>query len=99
MKAVLIQDVQNEIYEDVAEFLKVMAHPVRLKIIQEVSKHRKLNVKQLTEILDIPQSTTSQHLTKMKNIVLRRKRKGIEMYYYITNEKAEQVLTLLTCTE
>ncbi len=39
-----------------------MAHPMRLKLISELSKHKTLNVTQMTEILNIPQSTVSPTL-------------------------------------
>ncbi|AIY72903.1 bacterial regulatory, arsR family protein (plasmid) [Bacillus cereus] len=60
--------------------MKVIAHPVRLKLICELSKHNILNVTQLTEFLDIPQSTVSQHLSKMRGEILRGDRKGLEVY-------------------
>ena len=43
-----------------------MAHPIRLQIVNELSTRKTCNVTQLTELLNIPQSTVSQHLSKMK---------------------------------
>ncbi len=43
-----------EIPEDDVDVLKVMAHPVRLKIVNEFMHHKMCNVTQLTEILRIP---------------------------------------------
>lgn len=55
----------NEMYkipEADVELLKIMAHPVRLQIVKEL-EHRKIcNVTQLTELLDVPQSTVSSAL-------------------------------------
>ncbi|MED2282422.1 metalloregulator ArsR/SmtB family transcription factor [Bacillus thuringiensis] len=88
----------NEMYkipEADVELLKIMAHPVRLQIVKEL-EHRKIcNVTQLTELLDIPQSTVSQHLSKMRGKILRSERKGLEMYYYIVNSKACQIVSVL----
>lgn len=42
-----------EIQENV-DTIKVMAHPVRLKILYELYKNKTLNVTQLTETLNIP---------------------------------------------
>ncbi|HHB2044513.1 TPA: ArsR/SmtB family transcription factor [Bacillus cereus] len=88
----------NEMYkipEADVELLKIMAHPVRLQIVKEL-EHRKIcNVTQLTELLDIPQSTVSQHLSKMRGKILRSERRGLEMYYHIVNSKACQIVSVL----
>ena len=64
-------------------------------MINELSKHKTLNVTQMTEILNIPQSTVSQHLSKMRGKVLRGNRQGLEIYYSIENQKAEEIMGLL----
>lgn len=89
------QHVENTILEEDVELLKLMAHPMRLKLINELSKHKTLNVTQMTEILNIPQSTVSQHLSKMRGKVLRGNRQGLEIYYSIENQKAEDIMGLL----
>ncbi|PGB77436.1 transcriptional regulator [Bacillus wiedmannii] len=89
------QHVENMILEEDVELLKVMAHPMRLKLISELSKHKTLNVTQMTNILNIPQSTVSQHLSKMKGKVLKGNRQGLEIYYSIKNQKAEEIMGLL----
>ncbi|AGG05492.1 MULTISPECIES: ArsR/SmtB family transcription factor [Bacillus] len=88
-------NVENTILEEDVELLKVMAHPMRLKLISELSKHKTLNVTQMTEILNIPQSTVSQHLSKMRGKVLKGNRQGLEIYYSIKNPKAEEIMGLL----
>ncbi|PGO25853.1 transcriptional regulator [Bacillus cereus] len=89
------QHVEDMILEEDVELLKVMAHPMRLKLISELSKHKTLNVTQMTDILNIPQSTVSQHLSKMKGKVLKGNRQGLEIYYSIKNSKAEEIMGLL----
>ncbi|PFM61744.1 transcriptional regulator [Bacillus cereus] len=89
------QQVDNTILEEDVELLKVMAHPMRLKLISALSKHKTLNVTQITEILNIPQSTVSQHLSKMRGKVLKGDRRGLEIYYSIKNPKAEEIMGLL----
>ncbi|MDP7988460.1 metalloregulator ArsR/SmtB family transcription factor [Bacillus sp. MHSD_36] len=88
------RDLANIREEDV-DVLKVMAHPVRLKIVNELMHHKLCNVTQLTEILGLPQSTVSQHLSKLRGTVLRAERRGLEMYYYIDNIKARQIVGIL----
>ena len=85
------QHVENTILEEDVELLKLMAHPMRLKMINELSKHKTLNVTQMTEILNIPQSTVSQHLSKMRGKVLRGNRQGLEIYYSIENQKLKKL--------
>lgn len=81
--------------EEDVELLKLMAHPVRLQIVNELIHHKNCNVTQLMEILKIPQSTVSQHLSKMRGKVLRAERKGLEMYYRIDNCKASEIVRVL----
>ncbi|MGQ0514684.1 ArsR/SmtB family transcription factor, partial [Bacillus sp. D-CC] len=66
-----------KIREEDVDVLKVMAHPVRLKIVNELMHHKLCNVTQLTEILRLPQSTVSQHLSKLRGTVLRAERRGL----------------------
>lgn len=68
---------------------------IRLKLISELSKHKTLNITQMTKILNIPQSTVSQHLSKMRGKVLKGNRQGLEIYYSIQNTKAEEIMGLL----
>lgn len=85
----------KEISEENVDLLKVMAHPVRLQIVNELMHHKKCNVTQLTEILRLPQSTVSQHLSKLRRTVLRTERRGLEVHYYIDNAKARQIVGIL----
>ncbi|EJR91867.1 hypothetical protein IKE_06349 [Bacillus cereus VD196] len=78
-----------------AEILRVMAHPMRLKILQELYKHKVLNVTQITQILKLPQSTVSQHLSRLRGKVIKGDRQGLEIYYSINNQKAEEIIVLL----
>ncbi|PEZ67064.1 transcriptional regulator [Bacillus anthracis] len=84
-----------KIREEDVDVLKVMAHPVRLKIVNELMHHKLCNVTQWTEILRLPQSTVSQHLSKLRGTVLRAERRGLEMHYYIDNAKARQIVGIL----
>ncbi|MGM2306220.1 winged helix-turn-helix transcriptional regulator [Bacillus paranthracis] len=88
-------NVQGLVSEENVELLKVMAHPVRLQIVSELAKSKTLNVTQMTEILNIPQSTVSQHLSKMRGKALKAERKGLEMYYHIENSKADKIIQIL----
>ncbi|MGF1437411.1 ArsR/SmtB family transcription factor [Bacillus thuringiensis] len=86
---------KTNITEEDVEILKIMAHPICLRIVNELSKHNTFNVSQLTKVLEIPQSSVSQHLSKMKGKVLKAERKGLEIYYSIHNNKATQIVGIL----
>ncbi|MCU4981096.1 metalloregulator ArsR/SmtB family transcription factor [Bacillus cereus] len=95
MTITVLESKKTNITEEDIEILKIMAHPIRLRIINELSKHNTFNVSQLTKILEIPQSSVSQHLSKMKGKVLKAERKGLEIYYSIRNNKATQIVGIL----
>ncbi|QWG33664.1 transcriptional regulator [Bacillus mycoides] len=60
-------------------------------IINELIQYKKCNIPHLAELLKIPQSTVFQHEGK----VLKAERKGLDMYYFITNLKASQIVGIL----
>lgn len=66
-----------------AAFLKAMAHPVRVMIIEELKKNE-LCVNEITEIAGLDISTVSKHLKLMKNEgILYDRKKGNCNYYYL----------------
>jgi ArsR family transcriptional regulator len=81
-------------YRKAAEIMKVIAHPVRLRLISLLEKGG-MNVKQLQEGAGSRQSVTSQHLNAMARAgVLGRERKGNEVHYHI---RRKEVLKVLSC--
>ncbi|MBE7106164.1 winged helix-turn-helix transcriptional regulator [Bacillus cereus] len=80
------------------EMLKTLSHPIRVEIITILMQHNTLNVSELVNKLHIPQSTVSQHLSKMKGKILRCDRRGLEVYYYISNPKIPQIIEILAST-
>ena len=95
MTTIQVSNEMSKIPEADVELLKIMAHPVRLQIVKELENRKVCNVTQLTELLEVPQSTVSQHLSKMRGKILRSERRGLEMYYYIVNSKACQIVSVL----
>lgn len=72
--------------EKTAEVLKVMAHPIRLKIIKNLIDNGPCNVGSLQEVFNIPQPTISSHLGKLKRAgVLNSDRNGTEIFYKVDN--------------
>ncbi|AAM26225.1 MULTISPECIES: ArsR/SmtB family transcription factor [Bacillus] len=95
MTIITNHEIEYKDFEENGELLKIMGHPMRLKIINELYKHKMLNGIQITKILNLPQSTVSQHLCKMKGKILKGNRKGLEIYSSINNPKVEKIIALL----
>ncbi|MPM44645.1 Transcriptional repressor PagR [bioreactor metagenome] len=83
-------------YEDVAEFLKVLAHPVRLCIVKNLLGKGSCNVTYMHSCLGMPQSTISQHLQKLKSVgIIKGERNGLEIVYEVVDERAEKIIQAL----
>jgi len=83
-------------YEQDAELLKVLAHPVRLCIVNGLLNKGKCNVSKIQECLQIPQSTVSQHLQKLKAAgIIAGQRNGLEVSYIVSNERVKEVVKAL----
>ena len=69
-------------YNDLAEILKVVAHPVRLCILKGLLDTGDCNVSHMQACLNIPQSTVSQHLQKLRAAgLVQGTRRGLEITY------------------
>ena len=78
-----------------SELLKALAHPVRLCIVKDLTEN-KYNVSKIQECLDLPQSTTSQHLFKLKAAgIIKGERRGLEISYRVVNEDAKNIIEAL----
>ena len=78
-----------------AEILKVLGHPVRLKIVAGLMS-QSCNVKKIWECLELPQATVSQHLALLKNKgIIDGKREGVEVFYQVTSKEARTIVQSL----
>ncbi|PGX12078.1 metalloregulator ArsR/SmtB family transcription factor [Bacillus sp. AFS033286] len=89
---------QLKVSEDSIEMLKILAHPSRVQIVLTLLSKKILNVAEMVNILQMPQPTVSQHLSKMKGKILGSDRRGLEVYYYISNPKIPQIIEILAST-
>ena len=88
-----ILDSNYKQYEDIAEFLKVLAHPVRLCIVKNLLEKGSCNVTNMHSCLGMPQSTISQHLQKLKSVgIIKGERNGLEIVYEVVDERAEKII-------
>lgn len=78
-----------------SEVLKVLGHPVRLKIVAGLCTNE-CNVKHIWECLGLPQATVSQHLALLKHKgIIEGKREGVEVHYSVINPLAKRIIETL----
>jgi DNA-binding transcriptional ArsR family regulator len=88
---------QAELLERIAGMLRCLGHPVRLQILDLLSRNEELTVTEVYEALELEQAVASQHLSTMRDRGILEKRKdGIHVYYRIGNDRA---LTVLGCLQ
>jgi len=79
-------------YKIKADFLKILAHPVRLQIIEFLKSGEK-NVGAIVKTLGIPQSSLSRHLLVLREGgILRSRQQGTTIYYNIEDHNIFYVL-------
>ncbi len=75
----------DEILRLQADLCKMLAHPLRLKILEELCEGEK-NVSQLLSKVDARQPTVSQHLRELKKAELVKTRKdGAKVFYRLAH--------------
>ncbi|WP_144519067.1 ArsR/SmtB family transcription factor [Bacillus thuringiensis] len=83
-------------YEQSADILSVLGNPTRLYIVHMLINKGPLNVSELWKTMDLPQSTVSQHLLKLKMFKLVSwERKGTEIYYRVDDPTVIKVIKTL----
>ncbi|WP_145047405.1 helix-turn-helix transcriptional regulator [Paenibacillus xylanexedens] len=83
-------------FDEPAEFLKALSHPVRLCIVRGLMRKKKCNVSYMQECLDLPQSTVSQHLQKLRSAgIVATERNGLEVNYVLADARVEQLIRIL----
>lgn len=95
-----LESLTVEQLEKAASFLKAIAHPMRIAILQYLDGGKQVSVTEIHEYLKIEQSTTSHHLGILKDKgVLGSKREGKNTYYYIKNDNLSNILDCVNkCT-
>jgi ArsR family transcriptional regulator len=92
-----MQDIKN--YVQKSETLKAIAHPVRLCIVRGLIDNQ-CNVSKMQECLNMPQSTVSQHLAKLKSAgIIEGERNGLEVCYKVVNKQVKDIIALMFTEE
>ena len=85
----------NRQFTDEAEVLKVLGHPIRLKIVAGLCT-KECNVKHIWECLNLPQATVSQHLALLKHKgIIEGNREGVEVHYSVIHPLAKKIIAIL----
>ena len=87
---------KQALFEARAKIIKAMAHPTRLFIVDELSKHEKC-VCELTEMIGADTSTVSKHLSILKGAgIVADEKRGSQVYYQL---RVPCVLNFFGCVE
>lgn len=83
-------------FNEIADLLKVLAHPVRLCIVKGLLEKGSCNVSHMQSCLRAPQSTISQHLQKLRAAgIICGTRNGLEINYRVCDARVARLLQLL----
>ncbi len=86
---------KDQEFDRESEILKVLGHPIRLKIVAGLMS-QSCNVKKIWECLGLPQATVSQHLALLKNKnIISGRREGVEVFYQVTSNEARRIVGAL----
>lgn len=84
-----------ECLDRMAQVLRLLAHPHRLKIIELLETEHAAPVHGIMEHIGLPQAATSQHLNLMKRVgLVSAVRHGREVWYQIADRRS---LSILNC--
>lgn len=84
------------VFELQAKLCQVLAHPIRLRIINTLKDGGVKPVNEIVSLVEEAQSTVSRHLGVLRSAgILETHRKGTEIYYEITSPKIVDVCELM----
>jgi len=85
--------INNEKLQISSEILRALAHPLRMRILEFIDKHKTINVNKIYNTLKLEQSITSQHLRilRLAGVVIT-SREGKFIHYSIDYSKVANVL-------
>lgn len=82
--------------EEQAEILKALAHPARLCIVKGLLDKGKSNVTYMQQCMDLPQSTISQHIARLRSArIIHGTRKGLEIQYEVISQPAIDIVNAI----
>ena len=92
-KSEIFSESQNQI----ATIAKVLGHPARIAILQQIIKSKSCICGDLVTEIGLAQPTISQHLRELKNIgIIKGDIEGTRVCYCINEEKWAEIRDVLT---
>ncbi len=86
----------DDLLEEAAECLKVMGHPVRLKIVSILTQGE-FAVHEIAELCGVSANQTCEHLRLLKSYrYLSSQRRGRTVYYKIVSPRLPRLITCIT---
>ena len=83
-------------FDEYADVLKAMGHPARLCILNGILRTGGCNVTHIQECIELPQSTISQHIQKLRSAgIIEGTRSGTEITYTLKNRKVLDIINIL----
>jgi|LSQX01.2.fsa_nt_gb ArsR family transcriptional regulator len=83
-------------FDEYADVLKAMGHPARLCILNGILRTGGCNVTHIQECIELPQSTISQHIQKLRSAgIIEGTRSGTEITYTLKNPKVLEIINIL----
>jgi ArsR family transcriptional regulator, virulence genes transcriptional regulator len=92
----LSERLENTQIEYAAEMLKVIAHPIRLSMIDLLTTSKRLTISEIQDALNLEQAVVSQHVTLMENRgVLTSKKEGRSKYVSLKHPKMKAIISCI----
>ncbi len=85
--------INDDKLQDSSEVLRALAHPLRMKILEFIDKHKTINVNKIYNSMKLEQSITSQHLKILRSTeIVLTERDGKFIHYSVNYSKLTSVL-------
>lgn len=79
-----------------SSFLKALAHPTRIKILDRLRNEDELCVCHIYEDLELEQSNVSQHLKVLKDQgILTSRKNGLKVMYTVRHKEVFEIINLV----
>ncbi len=86
-------------FSEAARFLKVLGHPVRLKIVCGLLGEPATGSR-ISRDLGVPISTLAQHIHALRTAsVLQEEKRGVEVFFRVADRRAPWILKVLCSAE
>ncbi|MBZ6527533.1 helix-turn-helix transcriptional regulator [Aerococcaceae bacterium DSM 111021] len=83
-------------YKENAILLKSISHPVRLSLVKLLSDCEEMCVSGIQNTLNLPQTTVSQQLMKLKQVnAVSTRRDGTKIYYKLIDHRIKKIVEIL----